>query len=92
MSKIHRLVKIKYFLFDFCYICLNTIEHDNEDFIEDSEELYRELTSIDVDQALYTLKEQTISSDNETSAVLPKKGKSFYGSIQSKNDDFFFFK
>ncbi len=41
---------------------------------EDSEELCRQLTSIDVDQALYTLKiheKQTISSDNE----LSKQGK-----------------
>jgi hypothetical protein len=37
---------------------------------EDSEELCRQLTLIDVDQALYTLK---MSSDNE----LPKQGKLF---------------
>jgi len=62
---------------------------DMELTIESSEEfdiLCRELTSTDVDQALYTLKvnqkpsrKSTISSDNESLTVLHKEGKSLEG-------------
>jgi len=91
---------------------LNTVE-DNDEYnvsdlewtMEDSEEfdnVCRELTSMDVDQALYTLKmnqKRTISSDNETSIVSPEQGKSFFNKTKTKifdtknkNNDFLLFK
>ena len=48
------------------------------DLIQNSDELLRQLTSMDVDQALYTLRinqKSTISSDNQISTVVTNQGK-----------------